>query len=416
MKKRLEAVATTGKIKFIEIEAENEYLITRWGYVNGKTQETKEKCEAKNVGKKNFISAEAQAILRLERKVKKKMDEGYDVPGAVHLVDKFPNLSALQKHFAPCKPIAKPPEDAFNGDYLAERKFNGVNIILVKDKNSRCKSYTRRMDDITKNLAFIPTIIDKFDYMPNSSMMLTELVYFEWTKWPRKKETPELLRGLINKNRSVEDVKNHYEQITKRIDKKGKMFQGEVFAVGFDVMFWDGKFVGDLDFIKRRKLFGNTMFEPFTKQLTEEKKKLGWEGFILRKPDGKITYTMNGKAKRFGSWKWKYECTDDFIVVGAEYGKGKHDKYFARFKLAQYDKDGHFVDCGYCGPGNLKVEELKELYLARKTVGDTYQVQPYMVIEVLFRARASGGVKLEFPVFKRIRDDKKPTECIYNES
>ena len=414
MKKRLEAVATTGKTKFIEIEAKDEYLITRWGYVDGKVQETKEKCEAKNVGKKNFISAKEQAVIRLKRKIKKKMDKGYIVPGSTVVVDKEPNLSTLQKYFTLCKPIAKPPKDAFNGSYLAERKFNGVNIILVKDKNGQCKSYTRRMDDITKNLEFIPTIIDKFDYMPNGSMMLTELVYFVWTKWPKKKEAPEFLRGIINKNRSVEDVKIRYKEMTKQINQKGRMFQGEVFAVGFDVMFWDGKFVGDLAFTERRKLFGNTVLAPFTKQLTEEKKKLGWEGFILRKPDGQITYTMNGKAKRFGSWKWKYEITDDFIVVGAEYGKGKHDRYFSRFKLAQYNKDGDLVDCGYCGPGNLKVAELEDLHKDRKATDGTYKVKPYMVIEVLFRARASGGVKLEFPVFKRIRDDKKSTECIFN--
>jgi ATP-dependent DNA ligase len=407
MKKRLEAVATTGKIKFIEIEAENEYLITRWGYVDGKVQETKEKCEAMNIGKKNFISAEKQAILRLERKIKKKMESGYTVPGAVHLVDKFPNLSALQKYFAPCKPIAKPPKDALSGGYLADRKYNGVNLIITKDKNGFGHIYTRRIDDITKNLEDLPEFEKVVKAIPSKSMLLIELIYVN----NNRVEEPEHLRALINKRRSKEAVHERYHKINKN---------GKIVLMVFDVMFWNGKNMCDVPFLKRRGGLDSMMSfrvpvaVEFTQRLIDLQKGK-WEGFVLRKPDGKITYTMNGKAKRFGSWKWKYEITDDFIVVGAEYGKGKRDRYFSRFKLAQYNKDGDLVDCGYCGPGNLKVAELEDLHKNRKATDGTYNIKPYMVIEVLFRARASGGVKLEFPVFKRIRDDKKPTECIYND-
>lgn len=405
MKKRLEAISTSGKTKFIEIEAKDEYLITRWGYVDGKVQETKEKCEAKNVGKKNFISAEEQAVIRLERKAKKKMDEGYTPPGII-IVNKEPNLSALQKQFAPCKPIAKPPKDVFTGGYLADRKFNGVNIILVKDKDLNPHIYTRRIDDITEQLYQLSEVKCIFNHIPAESMILVELIYIS-----NGSEKPENLRALINKRRSAQAVKERYDKISKN---------GAITLIAFDVMFWKGSFIGDKDFTERRSILIRNMEENvpvdciFNQQLIDKGKRYGWEGFVLRKPDGKITYTMNGKAKRFGSWKWKYEITDDFIVVDAEYGKGKHDGYFARFKLAQYDKNGDLVDCGYCGPGNLKVNELKEIHAARKALGGIYTVKPYMVIEVLFRARASGGVKLEFPVFKRIRDDKKPTECIFN--
>jgi DNA ligase-1 len=408
MKKiRLEAVTSSGKIKFLELIADRVHLITRWGLVGSdKIQETKEKCEAKNVGKKNFISAEAQAILRLERKIKKKMDEGYDVPGAVHLVDKFPNLSALQKHFAPCKPIAKSPKDALSGKYLADRKYNGVNLIITKDKNGFGHIYTRRIDDITNNLENLPEFKKLIERIPRKSMLLIELIYVN----DNRVEEPEHLRALINKRRSKEAVHDRYHKINKN---------GKIKLMVFDVMFWNGKNMCDEPFLKRRGVLDSMMsFNvpvaiKFTQKMIDLQKGK-WEGFVLRKPDGKIVYTMNGKAKRFGSWKWKYEITEDFIVVDAEYGRGKHDGYFARFKLAQYNKNGDLVDCGYCGPGNLKVNELKEIHATRKALGGIYTVKPYMVIEVLFRARASGGVKLEFPVFKRIRDDKKPTECIYD--
>lgn len=408
MVKRLEAITTSGKTTFIELEAKGKYLITKWGLVGSdKVQETRERCEAKNIGKKNFISAEEQAVLRLERKIKKKMESGYTEPGTATVMDELPDFSALQKYFTPCKPIAKPPKDALTEGYLADRKYNGVNIILVRDENNVPHVYTRRIDDITLQLFQFKEINDIFCKMLPGSMLLIELTYWNGNK----KEAPEKLRGLINKRRTAEDVRTHYVEIMKN---------GLLVPVIFDVMFWNGAFYGDNDFVDRRVLLESIYKDlvptqlPFTQDAIDYGKEFGWEGFVLRKADGKIAYTMNGKAKRTGSWKWKYNCVDDFIVVSAEYGKGKHDKYFAKFRLAQYDRDGNLVDCGYCGPGKLIVAELEELHRNRKTSEGIYNVDPYMVIEVLFRARASGGIKLEFPVFQRIRDDKKPEECIYD--
>lgn len=409
MAKRFEAITTSGKTKFIELEAKGEYLITRWGLVGSdKVQETKERCEAKNIGKKNFISAEEQALLRLERKIKKKMDEGYVTPGTAKVMDELPDLSALQKYFTPCKPIAKPPKDALTGDYLADRKYNGVNIILVKDNEQVPHVYTRRIDDITEQLYQLDEVKLIFNEMLQDSMLLVELIYED----SNGIEAPEKLRALINKRRSPEAVKERYDEISKT---------GSIKLIVFDVMFWNTLSLGESDEFFRRKTLLQYYFPDnvpetmlFDQATIDRGKEEGWEGFVLRKLDSKIAYTMNGKAKRTGSWKWKYECTDDFIVVDAEYGRGKHDKYFARFKLAQYDNDGNLVDCGYCGPGKLVVAELEELHQNRKTSEGTYNIEPYMVIEVLFRARASGGIKLEFPVFQRIRDDKGAEECIFN--
>jgi ATP-dependent DNA ligase len=185
-------------------------------------------------------------------------------------------------------------------------------------------------------------------------------------------------------------------------------------------MFWNGTDVCDEPFNKRRGILASCMSLhvpisiPFDQREIDRGKKKGYEGFILRKKDGKITYTMNGKAKRYGSWKWKYEETDDFIVLDAEYGKGKHSKYFARFKLGQYDSNGEIIECGYCGTGKLTVPILEALHKERKASDGSYISEPLQVVEVLFRVRTREG-KLEFPVLQRLRDDKKSEECIYNE-
>ena len=405
MKQKLLAKSTTGKEKFIELEVDGAYLITRWGYVDGKQQETRELCEGKNIGKANETTPEIQAVLEYARKIKKKLEHGYSYEDDFNpkANGNKPNFHRLQKEFCPCKPIAKPPKDALTGGYLADRKYNGVNIIITKDDQQEGHIYTRRIDDITEQLIQFDCISEVIGWMKDNSMILVELTYFE-----NYIEVPEMLRGLINKRRSAEQTKEHYDTLT-----------GELVPVIFDVMFWDDKFVGSETFEDRRKILMQNMHKnvPITQEFNlieiDHGKSEGWEGFVLRKSDGTITYTMNGKAKRHGSWKWKYEETDDFIVLDAEYGKGKHSKYFARFKLGQYDKNGKIIDCGYCGPGKFKVDELKAFHKARNGVGGVYMIKPYIVFEVLYRTRTKDN-KLEFPVLQRIRDDKPAKECIYN--
>jgi len=419
MKTKLYAKATSGKTKFLELEVAGDYLITRWGYIDGKQQETKELCEGKNTGKVNATTAHEQAVLEYERKIKKKTDEGYvdeniwiatiigtPTSGALPTKqDEMPNFANLQKHFCPCKPIAKPPKDCLTGKYLADRKFNGVNLIWTRDADGKHHIYTRRIEDITDNIIWMPEFKWNMNKMPNNSMVLLEFTYLTNLSI----EEPEQLRGLINSRRSLKDVKKHYDNIIQN---------GFIMPVIFDVMFWDNMFMGNTPFIERRKLLNRefirfvALCNDFNQKEINSGKISNWEGFILRKKDGLLEYTMNGKAKRSGSWKWKFEETDDFIVRMAEKGKGKNAKYFARFNLIQYNKKGYIIDCGYCGPGKLKVAELEELYKERSDANGDYKIMPFLVVEVLYRTRTKDG-KLEFPVLQRIRDDKKPEECIY---
>ena len=402
MKKRLEALSQTGKVKFIEVEVDGPYLITRWGYVDGKVQETKELCQPKNVGKTNETTAEEQAVFQFERKIKKKIEEGYS-EGSIK-VDNKPDFDSLQKYFAPCKPISKPPDDCLSGNYLADRKYNGVNIIFTRGQDTHV--YTRRIDEITNNIQEIPEIKKVLDNIPPNTILLSELVYINNDGI----EEPEMLRGLINKSRTKEMVLQHYHDIIKR---------GELIPVIFDILFWKGKDMSGVPFLKRRGIlrsidaFTVPKIYKFNDKLIEFARRRNWEGFILRKENGLLKFTMNGKPARFGSWKWKFEYTDDFIVLDATHGKGKHANHFARFLLGQFNNDGDIVEMGWCGPGKLSNEELDELYKSRHLNG-RYRVKPYLVVEVLFRARTKYG-KLEFPVLQRIRDDKRPEECKYNE-
>lgn len=410
MKKRLEAISSrTGKIKVFELEVKDNKVISRWGYKDGKMQETEKICEVKNVGKSNERSAKEQAIEVFKRKVEEKKRKGYKDPQEIKKIKKngeeeTPNFKNLQPYFAPYKPSRDYPKDIFSGDYIADKKYNGVNLIFCKNKKGG-HIYTRRIKEITENLrqfSIFNNILSKMSY---DSMICVELVYET-----KGREVPKYLRGLIHSESKKEDVRKHYEEITKN---------GSLKVFVFDILFWKGKFLGDRKFkwrrvfIKKKGFNVPKMFLNLKKEDVEKAKKKGWEGFIIRRPNSKFGYTMDGKAYRSGAWKYKFELEDDFIVTAAEYGQGKHSDYFARFRLAQY-KNGDMIDCGWCGPGEMTEEELKDLYEERSDKEGNYIVKPFMVIEVRFRARQYDSSKLEFPVFVRIRDDKRPSECVYS--
>ena len=104
----------------------------------------------------------------------------------------------------------------------------------------------------------------------------------------------------------------------------------------------------------------------FTEDMAIKAKKEEWEGFILRQAEDTITFTMNGKPKRKGSYKFKFIETTDCIVTRVCPGSGKHEVRFARFRLGQYEKSPFFdepvlVDCGWAGGGRLGEENMDNL-------------------------------------------------------
>jgi hypothetical protein len=153
--------------------------------------------------------------------------------------------------------------------------------------------------------------------------------------------------------------------------------------------------------------------------------KKDWEGFILRRPEDIITFTMNGKPKRKGSYKFKFIETTDCIVTKVCPGSGKHEVRFARFRLAQYEKSPFFdepviVDCGWAGGGRLGEENmdlitadlLKKGYELKKS---NLQEKDWFAVELEYQSRQSrndkGQLCFEFPIIIRTREDKPLNEC-----
>ena len=422
MKTTLYQLHLTGRLKHMVIEVENNVIVTEWWTSkddeDGKKQITKETIYGKNKGRSNETSDNEQAILEYERKIKKKKEEGYveNREDAI-LGEEIVVSSTLTQSFAPCKPISKlkKDDDPYDGEWLAERKFDGACILLHNTGNERI-GYTRRIKPITEILSVVSEIDEALNKIPSESLVIGELITFD----KDGNEDPKVLKAVTTETTTVAKAKSKYESLLS----EGYSFTYNI----FDVIFWHGEDVTDRTFLERVELtnhFGNREIKTFTKKMVDTAKEKRWEGFILRRPEDKITFTMNGKPKRKGSYKFKFIETTDCIVTKVSNGSGKHEKRFARFRLAQYEKSPFFdelvlVDCGWAGGGRLGEENMDLLtaelaekgYNLEKT---DLKEEDWFVVELEYQSRqernSKGQLCFEFPIIIRTRNDKPLKEC-----
>ena len=422
MKTTLYQLHLTGRLKHMVIEVKENQIITEWWTSkedeDGKKQITKETVYGKNKGRSNETSDEEQALLEFERKVKKKKEEGYVENKEDAIIgEEIVVSSTLTQSFAPCKPISKIKEkdDAYDGTWLAERKYNGSCILLHNTGKKRI-GYTRRIKPITEILSIVDEIKTNLDKLPDESLVIGELVAFD----SNGQEDPKVLKAVTTETTTKAKAKSKYDSLLS----EGYTFRYNV----FDVIFWYGEDVTDRTFLERleiTKFFGEREIETFTKEMAEKAKQSDWEGFILRQAEDSITFTMNGKPKRKGSYKFKFIETTDCIVARVCPGSGKHEVRFARFRLYQYENSPFFeepvlVDCGWAGGGRLGEENMDkvtaELLEKGYKLEDTeLNEKDWFAVELEYQSRQErndkGQLCFEFPIIIRTREDKPLKEC-----
>ena len=422
MKTTLYQLHLTGRLKHMVIEVKENQIITEWWTSkedeDGKKQITKETVYGKNKGRSNETSDEEQALLEFERKVKKKKEEGYVENKEDAIIgEEIVVSSTLTQSFAPCKPISKIKEkdDAYDGTWLAERKYNGSCILLHNTGKKRI-GYTRRIKPITEILSVVDEIKTNLDKLPDESLVIGELVAFD----SNGQEDPKVLKAVTTETTTEAKAKSKYDSLLS----EGYTFRYNV----FDVIFWYGEDVTDRTFLERleiTKFFGEREIETFTKEMAEKAKQADWEGFILRQAEDSITFTMNGKPKRKGSYKFKFIETTDCIVARVCPGSGKHEVRFARFRLYQYENSPFFeepvlVDCGWAGGGRLGEENMDkvtaELLEKGYKLEDTeLNEKDWFAVELEYQSRQErndkGQLCFEFPIIIRTREDKPLKEC-----
>ena len=292
----------------------------------------------------------------------------------------------------------------YEGGFIAQEKFDGTRIIVVKE-NGKIQLQTRSGKN---DLAYeYPDIT--YELLEDSSEQFIldgELVFVN-----KKTGCVEFLTGLAKETRKDYDVKLMLFDVLEigdvNVRDSPQLWRTQ----------WVEAFVSSTNFKHISAVY--TIMKDFDGSYTQVIDG-GGEGLVLKK---KIAIYKDGK--RSSDWlKVKKQDTADCFIVGLMEGDGKYADQFGSLILAQYNKDSKVqVICNCSGMPDAMRTQLYESVI-KEPWNETFESSkgelthivhkcaPKIVVEISFMERlASGSVR--HPRFERIRTDKQPKECIY---
>lgn len=364
--------------------------------------------------------------------------------GYINGIDFF-NLEAM-KYYAPPSSWSKEKihdltiNRIFSGEWWGAQKRDGAFFMFIKDEDGemflRPRSQNVNKEYVNK-IAWVPHLHSFFEQFPNGTCLLGEL-YVPSNE--QAKSTTSIMNCLVDK-------------AIKRQEKEHLMYYI------FDILAWDGENWIDKPAVKRFNAFedlsrayphadvewaeylnGKDLWDMLQDILVE-----GHEGVVITYKDA---HYEPGKRSTKVSLKVKKELTEtlDLVVIGAnppttEYtgkdiqdwtywfnestgefiNKPMYKSYFngapvkpitknyfyhwaGSLKLGAY-KDGKLVEVG-----NLSgiTEEIKENW--KDYVGKVVEVGAMEIMD-----NAQGGRGIRHPKLIRVRDDKDPKDCTYDQ-
>jgi len=353
-------VVESGESGYTEIHYE-------WGMTDGKKQLTIDLVKkGVNEGKANATTPLEQALLTIERKAKKKQEEGYienldsvdDQEQSIDFGAPFPkNLCFYKPKNSIDKKKIQKLEKAKR--LMKSVKEDGQMYVIRKSKSFGVEIYSRRMELETDKF---PHLVPALKNLRNGTILLGEMTL------PNYDNHMKAFKYISKICRSEAEKSINYQ----------KKF-GKVVYKAYDVAFYGNKnyltSVKYKDRFKQAKIstalcksnYVDTV-EMLDSKYKTHKEAMQYimdnkiEGMVLWDPEGIMedgaAYTFNGKAYRPNTlWKSKPKYEDDFIVrfdpdngIG-EYGKGKNSNKLKSVYCYQLDDDGNEVYLGLCGGG-----------------------------------------------------------------
>jgi len=200
----------------------------------------------------------------------------------------------------------------------------------------------------------------------------------------------------------------------------------------FDILYDEGKNLESLGYLERRQILNLVLKTNDTIRISEyidekgteilaSSKELNLEGIVA-----KHKRSVYREGIRSRDWlKIKNTKTQDCVIIGYTRGLGSRVSHFGSLMLAVYSaKERKLKFAGHAGTG-FNDQTLSEIYSKLKPLEtnsrpvdkipylnrETKWLKPVLVAEVKFDEWTRDGI-LRAPVFLRLRDDKKPEECI----
>jgi len=317
--------------------------------------------------------------------------------------------------FLKIKPmLAHPFEKAFDSkEWVFEVKWDGVRAILFKNYNS-IQIQSRNGNDISR---LYPEIVNAAKLSlrgRNSTIIDGEIVVLN------EKGLPD-----FHTHQHRMHIQNPHEIMSLSVKNPSTYYV-------FDILYNENENMEGLGYLERRQLLSSVLKTNDTIRISEyieekgteilsSSKELNLEGIVA-----KHKRSIYREGIRSRDWlKIKNTKTQDCVIIGYTRGLGSRVSHFGSLVLAVYSaKEKKLKFAGHAGTG-FNDEMLGEIYLKLKALETKYRpvdkvpylnretiwLKPVLVAEVKFDEWTRDGI-LRAPVFLRLREDKKPEECV----
>lgn len=300
--------------------------------------------------------------------------------------------------------LARSADAPFNSkDWIFEVKWDGIRAISYVNDEVSIRS--RNDKELRQNFPEL----EELKELTENSVLDGEIVVM---KNGRIDFQAILERNNANSRRAVEFMSRSFPST----------------YVVFDILEKDGKPLLDLPLIRRKKILRENLKEGkhiLLSEYVEDRGKSYYEAAFQQGLEGIMAKRKDSQyeaGNRSGNWlKIKKLHSCDCVIFGYTPGEGARRDTFGALILGLYDGEKP-VYVGKVGTGFSQdtLEQLTETFSKMRTgaepientkeVGKIAWIKPDLVCEVVYQ-EVTNDCKLRAPRFRRIRFDKKPSEC-----
>jgi bifunctional non-homologous end joining protein LigD len=304
--------------------------------------------------------------------------------------------------------LAKPASKPFSGkDWIFEAKWDGFRAIAYVD--------------------------DRFSLQSRNSK---ELKYF----FPELEELKQLAKNVVVDGEIVvmKQGKVDFHSLQERghliSEREIRRLSSESPAtyVIFDILEKDGKSLVGLPLMERKAILKESVKEGshiIINDYVEEKGEQFYKAVLKHDLEGMVAKRKDStyeQGLRTGSWlKVKNLKSCDCVIFGYSRGEGARESTFGALVVGLYDKERKPVYVAHVGTGftqqlldSLMVEFKKIktdiVPFSVPSIGTITWLEPKLVCEVIYQI-VTRDCKLRMPRLYRLRIDKAPKECTFDQ-